>query len=76
MGFRVPAMAFSPYLRRGHVDHGVYGHESILKMIEERFGLNPLTKLGFDYRDARPEDVFREPHRATAARLSGMEYDD
>ncbi len=44
MGFRIPAVAVSPYVRRNHVDHGIYGFESILKMIRYRFGLNPLTR--------------------------------
>jgi phospholipase C len=33
----------SPYARRGHVDHSIYGFESILKMIRYRYGLPPLT---------------------------------
>src|SRR3954466_8732529 len=44
MGFRIPAVALSPYLRRGHVAHGRFGFESILKMIEYRFGIPPLTR--------------------------------
>ena len=43
MGLRIPAMVVSPYARRGHVDHSVYGFESILKMIRYRYGLPPLT---------------------------------
>ncbi|HEX6457822.1 MAG TPA: alkaline phosphatase family protein [Thermoleophilaceae bacterium] len=43
MGFRIPAVAVSPWVRRHHVDHTIYGFESILKMIEYRFGLAPLT---------------------------------
>jgi phospholipase C len=43
MGFRIPAILVSPYARRGYVDHGIYGFESILKMIRYRFGLPPLT---------------------------------
>jgi phospholipase C len=43
MGFRIPAVLVSPYARRGHVDHSIYGFESILKMIRYRFGLAPLT---------------------------------
>ena len=43
MGFRIPAILVSPYARRGHVDHSIYGFESILKMIRYRFGLAPLT---------------------------------
>ena len=44
MGFRIPAVAVSPWVRRGHVDHTIYGFESILKMIEYRYGLAPLTR--------------------------------
>ena len=43
MGFRIPAVAVSPYVKRGHVDHNIYGFESILKMIRYRFGISPLT---------------------------------
>jgi phospholipase C len=39
MGFRVPAIAVSPYARAAHVDHTIYGFESILKMIRYRYGL-------------------------------------
>jgi phospholipase C len=52
MGFRIPAVAVSPFARgrassssdRFRVDHGTYGHESILKLIAYRFGLGNLTK--------------------------------
>ncbi len=43
MGLRIPAVVVSPYARRGHVDHSIYGFESILKMIRYRYGLSPLT---------------------------------
>ena len=42
-GFRVPAVLVSPFARRGHVDDGVYDHASILRLIEWRFGLEPLA---------------------------------
>jgi phospholipase C len=44
MGFRIPAVIVSPYARRGHVHHSALGFESILKMIEYRFALRPLTR--------------------------------
>ena len=50
MGFRIPSVAVSPYTRgeKGRsgfrVDHGRYGHESILKLISYRFGLGSLTR--------------------------------
>ena len=42
-GFRVPTLLVSPFARRGHVDHGVYDHASILKLIQWRFGLPALS---------------------------------
>jgi len=42
-GFRVPAFVIGPRARRHTVAHGVFDHTSILKMIEWRWGLEPLT---------------------------------
>ncbi|EEF58693.1 alkaline phosphatase family protein [Pedosphaera parvula] len=42
-GFRVPALVIAPWSRRGGIAHGVYDHTSILKMIEWRWHLAPLT---------------------------------
>jgi phospholipase C len=130
MGFRIPAVCVSPWVRRRHIAHTTYSFESILKMIEYRFGLAPLTKrdayarniarafdwrskprldvpnlpdpptvvsmacpqalageevaaedhtmtqlvssgyldrLGFEFKPARPEDMFREPSKVLAA---------
>ncbi|MDW3682172.1 alkaline phosphatase family protein [Cupriavidus sp. CV2] len=52
LGFRIPAMAVSPFARRGYVAHDQYDHTSILKMIEWRFGLTPLT-----VRDAQAANI-------------------
>ncbi len=54
MGFRIPAIAVSPWVQRHHVAHSIYGFESILKMIEYRFGLKPLTR-----RDAQASNIAR-----------------
>src|SRR6185503_18680828 len=43
MGFRIPALLLSPYARRGHVNHGTYGFESIIKLLRYRFGAKALT---------------------------------
>jgi phospholipase C len=51
-GFRVPTVLISPYARRAAVDHRVYDHTSILKLIEWRFGLRPLSA-----RDAAAENL-------------------
>jgi phospholipase C len=42
-GFRVPALVISPRARRRYVAHDTYDHTSILRLIEWRWGLNPLT---------------------------------
>jgi phospholipase C len=42
-GFRVPCLVISPLARRATVAHGLYDHSSILKLIEWRWGLAPLT---------------------------------
>ena len=44
LGFRVPAIIASPFTRGANqVDATVYDHTSILKLIEWRFGVAPLT---------------------------------
>jgi phospholipase C len=42
-GFRIPAFIISPWSPSGVVAHGLYDHTSILKMIEWRWHLEPLT---------------------------------
>jgi phospholipase C len=42
-GFRVPTLLISPFARRRHVSSTVYDHASILRLIEWRWGLAPLT---------------------------------
>lgn len=43
LGFRTPCVVISPYARPSFVAHGQYDHTSVLKMIEWRFGLAPLS---------------------------------
>ena len=42
-GPRVPFLIISPWARRGHITHRTLEFSSILKFIEERFRLEPLT---------------------------------
>jgi len=44
-GTRVPLIAIGPTVKRGHVDHTQYEFGSILKTIEDRFGLAPLNDI-------------------------------
>ncbi len=43
LGFRVPCMVVSPFARRGYITRKAYDHTSILRMIESRWGLAPLS---------------------------------
>jgi phospholipase C len=57
MGFRIPAVAISPYARNAgrkaaRVSHTQLGHESILSLISYRFGLGSLVT-----RDARANNI-------------------
>ncbi len=63
LGFRVPALLVSPYAKRGYVDHTQLDHTSVLKFIEDNWGLAPLST-----RDRAANDIvsaldFRQPPR-------------
>jgi phospholipase C len=42
-GFRIPTLLVSPFARRRHVSSAIYDHASILRLIEWRWNLPPLT---------------------------------
>jgi phospholipase C len=42
-GFRIPVVLISPFARRRTVAHEVFDHTSILKLIETRWDLEPLS---------------------------------
>ena len=50
-GTRIPAIIISPYAKRGYVDHTSYDTTSILKLIEHRYRLKPLTDRDKDAKD-------------------------
>ena len=63
-GFRVPCLVISPYARAGFVDSTVNDHASILKFVENRYSLSPLST-----RDAAANSLleafdFTQPARA------------
>lgn len=43
-GFRVPCLLISPFARRRYVSHTLFDHGSVLKLIEWRFALAPLSR--------------------------------
>ena len=52
LGPRVPLLIISPYAKPGYISHTQYEFSSVLKFIEERFSLLPLTT-----RDANANDT-------------------
>ena len=50
-GSRVPTIVISPFARKGYVDHVQYDTTSILKLIEETFGVAPLSTRDADAGD-------------------------
>ncbi|MFY9859143.1 MAG: alkaline phosphatase family protein [Candidatus Cybelea sp.] len=52
LGFRVPLIVVSPYARHGYVTHAQYETASVLRFIEDNFGLTPLAAA--DQRAADP----------------------
>ncbi|HET9254004.1 MAG TPA: alkaline phosphatase family protein [Pseudonocardiaceae bacterium] len=69
-GFRVPCLVISPRAHRRSVAHGTYDHTSVLKMIEWRFGLEPLT-----VRDAGASNLAEVLDFGTRPDLSAPRYD-
>ncbi|MBV8198744.1 MAG: hypothetical protein JO263_11450, partial [Candidatus Eremiobacteraeota bacterium] len=43
LGIRVPLLVISPYAKKGFVSHARYEHGSMLRFIEDRFRLKPLS---------------------------------
>jgi len=52
LGMRVPLLVISPYALNGKISHTQYEFSSVLKFVEERFGLPPMTG-----RDAVANDI-------------------
>jgi phospholipase C len=52
LGFRVPAVIVSPYARPDYVTSQVYDHTAILRLIQRKWSLPPLTR-----RDAAAADL-------------------
>ena len=52
LGFRVPAAIVSPFAKPNYVSSVVHDHTSVLKLIETKWNLPPLTR-----RDAAADDL-------------------
>lgn len=64
LGFRVPTVVISPFARRGHIEHAeYYDHTSILRLIEWRWNLPPLTLRDAQARNLAHALDFANPDR-------------
>jgi phospholipase C len=68
-GFRVPSVVISPHARRQYVSHDVYDHTSVLKAIEWRWDLPPLTP-----RDQAARNIAEVLDFSTAPNLAAPHY--
>jgi phospholipase C len=56
LGFRVPLIIISPYAKQGSVTHVQYETASVVRFMEDNFGLGELAKA-----DARANDPANDP---------------
>lgn len=63
LGFRVPCLVISPYAKQGFMDHTQSDFCSILKFIEVRYGLSPLTKRDASTNNMLEAFNFTQPPR-------------
>jgi phospholipase C len=73
-GFRVPALLVSPYAKRGFIDNTQLDFTSILRFIENNWGLRPLTArdahansiaTGLDFKQAPRAAIFTASARGS-----------
>jgi phospholipase C len=63
LGPRVPLLIISPYAKTGFISHTQYEFSSVVKFIEERFGLQPLTNRDTEANDTLDSFDFTQPTR-------------
>jgi hypothetical protein len=64
LGPRVPLIIISPYAKTGYISHTQYEFSSILKFIEELYGLPPLTQRDANANDTTDSFDFTQTARA------------
>lgn len=72
LGIRVPCIVISPYAKTRYVSHTQYEFGSVVKLVEQVFGLPPLGPASSGYTDARANSMldvfnFRQKPRAFEA---------
>ncbi len=62
-GPRVPLLIISPHARQGYVSHTLYEFSSLLKFVETRYGLQPLTARDREANTMLDSFDFSQPSR-------------
>jgi phospholipase C len=57
LGFRVPMLVISPYVKKGTLSHTQYEFASILRFVEDTFGLGQMGTPSFPNNDARATSI-------------------
>ncbi len=76
-GIRVPGLVISPYAKENVVDHQTYSFESWLRLVEERYGVTPMTARDTNANDMIADFDFTEQPRPTfvlSATTQGSAY--
>jgi phospholipase C len=83
-GPRVPFLIISPWARHGHITHTTLEYSSILRFIEERFSLEPLSDRdrlandltdSFDFDHKPLEPVVLPPRQCSASAAAEVVLD-
>ena len=62
-GMRVPTVIISPFAKKSFIDHTIYDTTAILKLIETRFGLEPLSERDKNSKDMTAAFDFATPDK-------------
>ncbi|HMK39948.1 MAG TPA: alkaline phosphatase family protein [Methyloceanibacter sp.] len=68
-GVRVPTVIISPYAKKGFIDHTTYDTTAILKLIENRYGLDSLGKRDKNSKDLTAALDFSEANASLDNRV-------
>lgn len=79
-GPRLPLLVISPYAKRNFVDHTLTDQSSIIRFIEDNWGLQRISDQAFDERAGTIENMFnfshKQPGRVFLDPVTGRRLDD
>ena len=69
-GPRLPLLVISPYSKTNFVDHSITDQTSIIRFIEDNWGLGRLGNLSFDAKAGKIDNMLDFSDGAHASKLS------